>query len=215
LPRAELGFALEEAGDEGFLGFGLGGVGVGFEGGEALDGFGMLGIDFEDAAIERDGAPGEAHHFVKLTELEIGGSVPLVELEGQGEVADGVLTVLRDGGEAAREHGVMLGNVGGDFDAFAEPENGAGEVACAECLLGTGEALVDGFFGFGFFLAEGESAGGGDLLVVGGALFVVDDGLVSDGQAAHEVLEQAEPFAMTHVAVGVKFAGHTMEIIFD
>src|SRR4029077_12187144 len=124
LPRAELGFALEEAGDEGFLGFGLGGVGVGFEGGEALDGFGMLGIDFEDAAIERDGAPGEAHHFVKLTELEIGGSVPLVELEGQGEVADGVLTVLRDGGEAAREHGVMLGNVGGDFDAFAEPENG-------------------------------------------------------------------------------------------
>ncbi len=75
---AELGFAVEEAGHEGFFGFGLGGVGVGFEGGEALDGFGVLGIDFEDAAVKRDGAPGEAHDFVKLAELEIGGGVPLV-----------------------------------------------------------------------------------------------------------------------------------------
>ncbi len=130
-------------------------------------------------------------------------------------MAHGVLAVLRDGGEAAREHGVMLCDVRGDFDAFAEPENGAGKVAGAQGLLGAGEALFDGFLGFCFFLAEGEGAGGGDLLVVGGALFVVDDGLVSDGEAAHQVLQQAEPFAMAHVAVGVKFAGHTMEIFFD
>jgi len=89
------------------------------EGGEALDGFGVLGIDFEDAAIERNGAPGEAHGFVEFAELEIGGGIPFVELDGQREVADGVLAILRDGSEAAREHGVMLCDVGGDLDAFA------------------------------------------------------------------------------------------------
>jgi hypothetical protein len=43
-------------------------------------------------------------------------------------MADGVLAVLRKRGEAAREHGVVLGHVGSDLDAFAEPQNGASEV---------------------------------------------------------------------------------------
>jgi len=38
----------------------------------------VLGVDLEDAAVEGDGAPGEAHGFVELAELEIGGGVPPV-----------------------------------------------------------------------------------------------------------------------------------------
>ena len=157
--------AMQHSGEEGFAGFGPGGGSFVFEGGEALDGFGVLGIDFEDAAVVRDGAPGEAHHFVEFAELEVGGGVPLVELDGHGEVADGVLAILGERGEAAGEHGVVLGNVGSDLNAFAQPKNGASEIAGAQGLLGAGEAFVHGFFGLGFVLAEGKGTGGSDLLV--------------------------------------------------
>ena len=55
----------------------------------------------------------------------------------------------------------------------------------AESLLGAGEALVHGFFGLGFVLAESEGAGGGDLLVVSDALGFIEESFVGDSQARH------------------------------
>ena len=120
-----LSVAVKKAGEKGLA---ARGAGFGFEGGEAVESLGMFGVDFQDAAIERDSPPGEAHGFVEFAELEVGGSVPLVELDGQIKVMDGVLAILGEGGEAACEHGVMLGDVGSELDAFAKPEQRAGEI---------------------------------------------------------------------------------------
>src|SRR5258708_689807 len=78
--------AVEEAGHEGFFGFGLWGFDVGFEGGEALYGFGVLGIDFEDAAVEGKGAAGGGHHFLESAGMVIdgGGSLRRVDWQGGG-----------------------------------------------------------------------------------------------------------------------------------
>ncbi len=82
-----LRFAAEETRNEGFF---LGRFGLFLEGGEALQGFGVLGIDFENFAIERNSAPRQAHDFVQLAELEVGRGIPLVLLEGQGKLLEAV-----------------------------------------------------------------------------------------------------------------------------
>jgi hypothetical protein len=85
----------------------------------------------------------------------------------------------------------------------------------AEGLFGAGEALVDCLFGFGLLLTKNKGASRGDVLVVGAALFDVDQGFVCNAEAAHQILEQGEPLAVAHVAVGVKLASHAMETFFD
>src|SRR5438270_12890487 len=104
-------------------------------------------------------------------------------------MADSILTILRKGGETAREHGMVLGDIGSDLDAFAQPKNRAGEIVGAECLLGAGEAIVNRGLGFGLLLAESESAGGGNLFVVCGTFFVVQQSFVCGGEATHQVLQ--------------------------
>src|SRR5260370_11191823 len=88
-----LRFAAEETGDEGSF---LGSFGLFLQRAEALEGFGVLGIDFENFAIERHGAPRQAHDFVQLAELEVGGGVPLVLLDGHRKMVNGILAVLRN-----------------------------------------------------------------------------------------------------------------------
>ena len=74
-----LSVAMEKTGEEGFAGA----AGSVFEGGEPIEGLGVFGIDFEDAAIQGNGTPRKAHGFVEFAELKVSGSVPLVEFDGE------------------------------------------------------------------------------------------------------------------------------------
>jgi hypothetical protein len=55
-------------------------------------------------------------------------------------------------GRARARRGALLR--WGDLDAFAKSKNEAAKLRARRSCSGTGEAIVDSFDGFGFFLAE-------------------------------------------------------------
>ena len=174
----------------------------------------MLRIDLEDLLIERNRARGELHRLKEFRKLKVRRGVPRIQFDGFLELADRFLPVLRHRRQAPRQNCAVLRHVRLELHALAQPQNRSGKIVTAQALFGPGEAFVYGFLPFGLALAEREGARSGKLLVVAGALLLIHKSPVRRRQPAHQILEQSDPFALPHVAVGVEFLRQTMEALF-